>query len=188
MTDVPEPIAFTRRVPDGDNRLRAVCDRCGFIHYENPVVVVGVVCIWEGRVLLCRRAIEPREGYWTIPAGYLEQHETPESGARRETEEEACADVAIDALLGVYAIPPISQVQLIYRGSLRDGRYAPGVESHEVRLFAWDEIPWGELAFPSVHWALTDYRKTKDDAAFVPFVSPFQLGGTDPEARTERKP
>lgn len=173
MSDTPEIPAFTKRVPAGDNRARAVCDHCGFVYYQNPVIVVGVVCTWDDRVLLCKRAIEPRGGYWTMPAGYLEQEETPREGARRETREEACAEVAIDALLGVYAIPRISQVQLIYRGVLTDGAFAPGEESREVRLFEWEEIPWDDLAFPSVHWALGHHRRVRNQAVFAPFTSPF---------------
>lgn len=173
MSKTPETPAFTTRVPAGDNRPRAVCDRCGFIAYQNPVIVVGVVCVFGDRILLCKRAIEPREGYWTMPAGYLEQEETPAEGARRETFEEACADVKIDALLGVYAVPPVSQIQLIYRGTLVTGEFAPGEESSEVRLFAWEEIPWDELAFPSVHWALGHHHEARDWTVFAPFTSPF---------------
>lgn len=171
MTETP---SFTSRVPAGDNRARAVCDRCGFVHYENPVIVVGVVCSWDGRILLCKRAIEPRNGFWTMPAGYLEQGEAPSEGARRETREEAVADVEIDALLGVYAIPRISQVQLIYRGELSNGKFAVGEESREVRLFEWEEIPWEALAFRSVHWALGHHRQVRGQAIFAPFTSPFE--------------
>ena len=175
---VPVPVpatpesAFSLKVPDGDNRHRMVCDTCGWVNYENPKIVVGAVVEHDGKILMCRRAIEPRRGYWTIPAGYLEQHEAPDAGARREAFEEACADIAIDALLAIYAIPRISQVQLIYRASLARPDFAAGEESLEVALFGWDEIPWADLAFPSVHWALGHHRSVRDARAFAPFANP----------------
>src|SRR5262245_11249096 len=119
---------FVRAVPDGDNRERLVCRDCGFIQYENPKVVVGSVCLWDDRILLCRRAIEPSRGLWTLPAGYLEVHETPVDGARREAWEEARAELEIEALLAVYSIPRISQVQLIYRARLLSPAVAAGPE------------------------------------------------------------
>ena len=147
------------RIPEGDTRERRVCDDCGFIAYENPKVVVGSVVAHDDRILLCRRAIEPRRGYWTLPAGYLELNESTAGGATREAWEEARAEIAIEGLLAVYDIPRISQVQLIYRARLVTPAVAPGPESLEVRLFAWDEIPWPDLAFPSVGWALEHYRE-----------------------------
>ncbi|HZS84595.1 MAG TPA: NUDIX hydrolase [Stellaceae bacterium] len=155
-------------VPEGDTRERLVCPDCGFINYENPKIVVGSVVTYEDRVLLCRRAINPRRGFWTLPAGYLELNESAAEGARREAREEAQADIAIDGLLAVYSIPRISQVQLIYRAHLRRPEFAAGVESLEVGLFGWSEIPWDELAFPSVRWALDHFREagaTRDYAA-----------------------
>jgi ADP-ribose pyrophosphatase YjhB (NUDIX family) len=146
------------KIPEGDNRERKVCAECGFIAYENPKVVVGAVCRWEERILLCRRAIEPRAGFWTLPAGYLELNEATPEGAAREAWEEARAQIAIEGLLAVYDIPRLSQVQLIYRAALVSPDIAPGPESLDVRLFAWDEIPWQEIAFPSVVWALEQYR------------------------------
>ena len=160
------------RVPDGDDRPRLVCDDCGFINYVNPKIVVGTVCRWQDRVLLCRRAIEPRVGYWTIPAGYLEVNETPTDGALREAYEEAHAELAIDSLLAVYSVPRISQVQLIYRGTLTSPDVSPGIESQEVDLFDWKNIPWNELAFPSVHWALNDHCAIGDAAMFAPRTNP----------------
>ena len=133
---------------------RYVCGRCGHIHYTNPKIVVGSVVAHGDRILLCRRAIEPRKGLWTLPAGFLEEHETPEDGARREAREEACADIQLEALLAVYTVAHISQVQLMYRARLPTQEFAAGPESLDVRLFAWNEIPWDELAFPSVKWAL----------------------------------
>jgi len=165
-------VAFRREVPQGDDRERLVCQSCGFIHYQNPLVVVGSVTTSGDRVLLCRRAIEPRDGYWTIPAGYLELGESAEDGARREAVEEANARIEIDALLGVYSIPHVNQVQLIYRARLASPDISPGPESREVRLFGWDEIPWSELAFPSVHWSLRHHREVDGIGTFAPFTAP----------------
>ena len=170
-TDPPRP-RFSTAVPDGDNRERRVCDTCGFIDYVNPKIVVGAVASWQDKLLLCRRAIEPRRGYWTMPAGFLEEHETTQAGAEREAWEEACAQLAIDALLAVYNIPRISQVQLIYRARLVSPDIAPGPESTEVMLVDWDDIPWDELAFPSVHWALHQHREVSGAAVFTPFTNP----------------
>jgi ADP-ribose pyrophosphatase YjhB (NUDIX family) len=153
-------------IPEGDNRERKVCPDCGFIAYENPKVVVGSVCHWDERILLCRRAIDPRTGYWTLPAGYLELNEASHAGAEREAWEEAGVRIAIDGLLAVYDIPRISQVQLIYRARLSGPELAPGPESLEARLFAWDDIPWQELAFPSVAWALRQYRECLESGDF----------------------
>ncbi len=163
---------FSRKVPENDTRERLVCDACGWIHYENPKIVVGAVSTWEDRILLCRRAIEPREGRWTIPAGFLEEHETAEEGAVRETREEAGAEIDGLVLLAVYSIPRISQVQLIYRARMTRADTAPGIESHEARLFRWSEIPWPDLAFPSVHWALGHFREVADRDVFPPFTNP----------------
>ncbi len=160
------------QVPEGDDRPRLVCPDCGFIRYDNPKVVVGAVVTEGDRFLLCRRAIAPRRGYWTIPAGYLELNESPEDGARREAWEEACARLDVDALLAVYHIPRISQVQMIYRARLRDGAFAAGAESLEVKLFRWEEIPWADIAFPSVHWALHHFREVEGAAQFAPRVNP----------------
>ncbi len=163
---------FMPRVPEGDNRERHVCGECGWIHYVNPKIVVGAVVTHEDRYLLCRRAIEPRAGYWTIPAGYLEEGESAEAGARREADEEACADIAIDSLLAVYSIPRISQVQLIYRAKIERPEFAAGPESEEVALYAWDEIPWDDVAFPSVHWSLDHHRAVQGIANYPPFANP----------------
>ncbi len=161
-----------RRVPDGDDRERLVCPDCGFISYDNPKVVVGSVALWDGAILMCRRAIPPREGFWTLPAGYLEIGETTEAGAIREAWEEARARIEIETLLALYNIPRISQVQLIYRADLCAPDIAPGPESHEVGLFRWDDIPWDDIAFPSVHWALRHYSETRDTIGFPPRANP----------------
>jgi ADP-ribose pyrophosphatase YjhB (NUDIX family) len=176
MTDRPLPpdggldLAFRRRVPDGDSLERDVCERCGFVAYDNPKIVVGSVVRSPGGVMMCRRAIAPRIGFWTLPAGYLEHGETPEEGARREALEEAGAEIALDALLAVYTIRRLAQVQLIYRAELRGG-YAAGPESLEVREFGWDELPWDELAFPSVSWAL-EHERAATAGAVLPFTNP----------------
>ena len=161
-----------RRVPEGDTSERYVCGQCGHIAYSNPKIVVGSVVAYEDRILLCRRAIEPRKNYWTLPAGFLEEHETPEDGAKREAREEACADIEIDALLAVYAVPHISQVQLMYRARCRTPEFSPGAESLDVKLFAWNEIPWEELAFPSVKWALDHYARDEELQPFRAFHEP----------------
>jgi ADP-ribose pyrophosphatase YjhB (NUDIX family) len=166
-----------RRIPEGDDRERLTCPDCGYIAYENPRVIAGAVVSVGDRILLCRRAIEPRKGFWTLPAGFLELHETPEEGAAREAWEEARARIAINALLGVYSVPRISQVQLIYRATLAQPGFAAGPESLEVALFDWDQIPWSELAFPSVRWALDDYRARLGQAVFAPAVNPAGMVG-----------
>lgn len=161
-----------RRIPDGDDRERLVCDDCGYVHYVNPKVVVGVVATHGERILMCRRAIEPRRGYWTIPAGYMEEGESPEVGAAREAWEEARAELRIDGLLAVYSVPRISQVQLMYRAELEHERIGAGPESLEVALFTWDEIPWNDLAFPTVEWVLNHHRQVRGMEAFPAFSNP----------------
>ncbi|MCB1471987.1 MAG: NUDIX hydrolase [Rhodobiaceae bacterium] len=163
---------FSSSVPGSDNRSRRVCDHCGFVAYENPRVVVGSVVRHGETVLLCRRAIDPRRGFWTIPAGYMELGETPDAGARREAHEEACAAIETGELLAVYTIARLSQVQIFYRASLVDPAIAAGEESLEVGLFGWDEIPWDELAFPSVAWALAHEREVHLGNAQAPFANP----------------
>jgi ADP-ribose pyrophosphatase YjhB (NUDIX family) len=164
--------AFVQKIPEGDTRLRLVCDTCGFVSYENPKIVVGSVVSYADRVLLCRRAIDPRSGFWTLPAGYLELNETTVEGAVREAYEEAMARIEIDRLLAVYSIPRISQVQLIYRACLLDPEVRPGPESVEVGLFRWEEIPWAEIAFPSARWALHQFRESAGSADFPPYTNP----------------
>ena len=167
-----ERSAFIQKIPEGDTRPRLVCDTCGFVRYENPKIVVGSVVAHDGRVLLCRRAINPRSGFWTLPAGYLELNETTAEGAAREAYEEATAHIEIDRLLAVYSIPRISQVQLIYRARLLDPEVKAGPESAEVGLFRWEEIPWEETAFPSARWALRHWRETEAFADFAPLTNP----------------
>jgi len=145
---------FVRRMPEGEDRERLICGDCGYVAYENPKIVVGSVVSEGGRILLCRRAIEPRHGFWTLPAGYMEMGETAEEGARREAWEEARARLELEGVLAIYSIARIGQVQIIYKASLAEPGIAPGPESLDVRFFAWEEIPWDDLAFPSVQWAL----------------------------------
>lgn len=166
---------FVRRTPEGDNRERMVCADCGHVDYENPKVVVGSVVIAEGRVLMCRRAIEPRKGFWTLPAGYMELGETLEEGAAREAMEEAEAAITIEGILGVFSIARIGQVQVIFRAHFSNAGppvFAPGPESLDVRLFAPAEIPWDEIAFPSVRWALNAWRTTGSGRLGAPAGNP----------------
>ncbi|MEO1015807.1 MAG: NUDIX hydrolase [Pseudomonadota bacterium] len=174
MTEFPMAQNFDERVPDDDDRPRSVCGTCGFVDYKNPKIVVGSVATREGRILLCRRAIEPRKGYWTLPAGYLEVNESVEDGARREAYEEARAQLELDRVLAVYSVERISQVQIMFRARLADPDIAPGPESLEVGMFAWADIPWADIAFPTVGWALRHWRETKDRDDFAPFSNPIE--------------
>ena len=165
--------SFIKTVPDGDTLERAVCTTCGYVAYENPKVVTGSVVVHEGRVLLCRRDIEPRRGYWTLPAGYLELLETVEEGAMREAWEEAEARIALDGILAIYSISRIGQVQVIFRARFEgEPRFAAGPESQAVGLFEWDDIPWDDIAFPSVHWALQAWRGVGDGPLGPPATNP----------------
>ncbi|MGH6903310.1 MAG: NUDIX hydrolase [Geminicoccaceae bacterium] len=165
------PVALRR--PEGDTADRHVCTACGEIHYLNPKVVVGAVCRWQDRVLLCRRAIEPRSGLWVVPAGYLETGESTEEGARREAFEEAGARIEITGLLAVYNVVRIGQVQLFYDARLLDPDLAPGVETLELDLFPWAAIPWDRLAFPSVQWVLRRALEIKDEGGpHLPALGP----------------
>jgi ADP-ribose pyrophosphatase YjhB (NUDIX family) len=161
-----------RGVPEGDNRERMICADCGYVLYDNPKIVVGSVARWGERILLCRRSIEPRYGYWTLPAGYLELNESASAGAEREAWEEAHARIEIEGLLAIYDIPRISQVQLIFRARLLDEAISAGPESLEVGLFAWDEIPWPDLAFPSIRWALQHDREAQLSRDFTTRINP----------------
>lgn len=147
----------TAQIPHGDDKLRQVCSACGTIHYENPKVICGALVIWDEQILLCRRAIEPRHGYWTLPAGYMELNETMQQGAERETLEEAEAHIQTDQLYCLYDIPHIGQIYAIFKAQLKDGVFGAGTETLESRLFHKHEIPWDELAFQSVRRTLTHY-------------------------------
>ncbi len=163
---------FQMRVPEGDDRPRAVCDDCGFVAYVNPKIVVGAVCTFEGRILMCRRDIEPRKGFWTIPAGFLEEGESAEQGAIREAAEEALASIRISSLLGVYSIAHISQIYLVYRAELESPEFGAGDETQEAKLVHPDDIPWDELAFESVTWSLERFLESAADATSPTFSYP----------------
>lgn len=172
---------FVRRIPEGEDRERLTCADCGFIAYENPKIVTGSVVSSDGRILLCRRAIEPRRGFWTIPAGYMELGETVQEAAQREAREEACAEIALDGVLAVYSIARIGQVQILFRARLASPGFAAGPESLEVRLFDWDAIPWADLAFPSVHWVLKAWRAAGPGPLGAPHTNPLEdQRGTSP--------
>lgn len=145
------------RIPDGDNRHRFVCSECHTIHYENPKIVAGTIPIYKNQILLCRRAIEPRRGYWTLPAGFMENGESTEQGALRETWEEAHAEVDIISLFSMVTVPHIDQVHIFFLARLNQPEFSEGPESLEVKLFSVDEIPWDELAFPTVYESLKRY-------------------------------
>jgi len=149
--------AIEQRVPPGDERLRAVCTVCAAVHYQNPRVVVGCIPEWQGRILLCRRAIEPRRGFWTAPAGFLEIGESLSTAARRETQEEALAEVAIGSMLSVVNVLYAAQVHVMFRARMLHGGHGAGLESLETRLVNEAEVPWDELAFTSIHFALQRY-------------------------------
>jgi ADP-ribose pyrophosphatase YjhB (NUDIX family) len=159
------PAAY--RVPADDNRERAICSACGEVHYENPINVVGTVPVWEQRVLLCKRNIEPRRGLWTLPAGFLELGETTEEGARRETDEEAGAPIEMQELFTVLNVVHVGQVHLFYRARLLDTRFEPGPETMEARLFAEHEVPWDQIAFRTVRETLQHFFADRASGRFV---------------------
>ncbi|MCH8488782.1 MAG: NUDIX hydrolase [Oceanicaulis sp.] len=169
---------FELKTPDGEDRARRVCSACGFIDYVNPKIVAGaVVTDDQGRILICRRAIDPSRGLWTLPAGYMELSESVEAAAVREAREEAMADIELDALLAVYSVPRISQVQIFFRARLVSA-IAPGPESLEVSLRHWNDLPMDSLAFPSVRWALDDWRAARGHSAPVPVMRTQTAGGS----------
>jgi ADP-ribose pyrophosphatase YjhB (NUDIX family) len=175
MSDPEQPPVGPRhyQVPEGDDRERLTCPDCGFIAYENPRIVAGVVArAPDERILLCRRAIPPRIGYWTLPAGYMELGETAEAGARREAWEEARAQLKLTGLLAVYSLARIHQVQLIYRAVLTDPQVEAGPESQAVALFHYSELPWDELAFPTVRWALEQDHQAHMEGHGEAFANP----------------
>lgn len=150
--------AVVYRLPDdGDTKERAVCPICNTVHYENPLNVVGTIPVWGDKVLLCKRNIEPRFGKWTLPAGFMELHETVAEGAARETREEAGAQFELGAFFSLVNVPKVGQVHLFYRAQLLSDQFDPGFETIEARLFAEDEIPWDEMAFRTVSETLKRY-------------------------------
>ena len=144
-------------IPEGDSLPRYVCTTCHVIHYQNPKMVVGCIPEWEDKILLCRRAIEPRKGWWTLPAGFMENNETLHQAAARETLEEANARVEIGDLYTVYSLPHISQVYFLFRARLLDLDFSPGIESLEVKLLSEQDIPWDDIAFRVIHDPLRRY-------------------------------
>lgn len=154
-SDCGSPVS--QRIPEGDNRLRFVCNDCNVIHYQNPRIIAGCIVEHNHHVLLCKRAIAPRMGYWTLPAGFMENGETVEESAIRETWEEAEAEVENPELYTLFNLPHINQVYVFYRGSLVNGIYGSGEETVEARLFKENEIPWDELAFPTIHKTLKHF-------------------------------
>ena len=166
------PLAF--RVPEGDTLPRYVCDACSTIHYQNPKVVVGCLPEWQDRILLCKRAIEPRHGLWTLPAGFLENGESVVAGAQRETLEEASARVDIGELYTLISLPHIAQVYMVFRSTLLDLGFGPGPESLEVRLFEEAEVPWDQLAFRTIARTLRNYFLDRKLGAFRLHVSSIE--------------
>ena len=171
-SECAHPVALT--VPEGDNRERYVCARCSAIHYQNPKLVIGSIPVWDRggtlKVLLCRRAIEPRYGYWTLPAGFMENEETTAQAAVRETEEEAGARIEIGSLFTLLNVPQVHQVHLFYLARLLDLDFEAGIESLEVKLFSESEIPWDDLAFPTIRKTLElffeDSARTRDGGTY----------------------
>lgn len=157
-----------KKIPEGDSRLRDVCSECKTIHYSNPNIVAGCLVTSNTAVLLCRRAIEPRVGYWTLPAGYMENNETTLEAAERETWEEAEARTDSASLYQIFNVPDISQVHFFYRGEL-EGPYGVGIESLETKLFEEDEIPWDQIAFPTVKRLLARFFADRND------LSPMEM-------------
>jgi ADP-ribose pyrophosphatase YjhB (NUDIX family) len=157
-------VAF--KVPQGDSLPRHVCDACNTIHYQNPRIIVGCIPEWEDKVLLCKRAIEPRYGLWTVPAGFMENGETTFNGAARETLEEANARVEVGPLYALYNIPHINQVYMLFRARLLDLDFSAGAETLETRLFTEDEVPWPDIAFATVRNTLQHYYSDRQKGSF----------------------
>jgi ADP-ribose pyrophosphatase YjhB (NUDIX family) len=155
-------------LPQDDHRERHVCTVCGTIHYQNPKIIAGAIPEWtDGRILLCRRAIEPRSGFWTLPAGFMENGETTSQAAARETLEEANARIEVQGLYAMYNLPYINQVQLLFRARLLDLDFSPGVESLEVALFGENEIPWDTLAFRPIRYTLEHFFSDRKHGEFI---------------------
>lgn len=169
------------KIPPGDHLPRYVCSACGAIHYENPKMVVGAIPEWGDKILLCRRAIEPRHGLWTLPAGFMENRETAAEAAARETAEEAHARVEIGELYALYNLPHISQVHLFFRSRLLDLDFMPGSESLEVALFGERDIPWERIAFSSVRHTLTHFFEDRSRGVFE-----LHVGDITPPPRENR--
>jgi ADP-ribose pyrophosphatase YjhB (NUDIX family) len=170
--------AITRRVPEGDSRVRDCCDQCGAIHYVNPRPVVGTIPVWNDQVLLCLRAIEPRLGYWTLPAGFMEVGESSADGARRETLEEACARIELGPLFSMIDVPAVEQVHIFYLARLLDLDFAAGAETLEVRLFSERDIPWDRIAFRTVSATLRLFFEDRSKGQYATHTS--EIPGSAP--------
>lgn len=156
--------AVNYSVPEGDNRKRAVCSNCNTIHYQNPRIIAGTLPVFENRILLCKRAIEPRLGYWTLPAGFMEENESLEEGALRETYEEAGINLKCGQLLASISVPFISQVHVFFHAEMQSPEHAESTsESLEVKLFSFDDIPWEEIAFPTVKKTLKNFLQDNEN-------------------------
>jgi ADP-ribose pyrophosphatase YjhB (NUDIX family) len=156
----------TQRTPEGDNRPRHICDHCETIHYHNPKIVAGCLPVWQDKVLLCKRAIEPRYGLWTLPAGFMENNETLEQAAERESREEANTNLSIENLYTVISLPHINQVYMVFRAQLNDLNFSPGTESLEVALFDEAHIPWDQLAFGTIQMTLRLFFEDRQQGTF----------------------
>ena len=159
------------KVPEDDNRLRYICISCDTIHYQNPNIVAGTVSVYGEKILLCKRAIEPRKGFWTLPAGFMENQESTNDAALRETWEEAEARVEIDALFSVINVPQIDQVHMFFRATMINDKFGAGPESLETDLFSEEDIPWDDLAFPTVKRTLELYLEDRQKQQFGVHVS-----------------
>lgn len=153
-------------IPDDDNRHRYICQQCDIVHYQNPKIVAGCIPVWEDKILLCKRAIEPRSGYWTLPAGFMELGESSLEAGIRETLEEANARVEVEDLFAVFNLPHVDQVYMMFRSRLLDLEFSAGTESLEVELFTEDEIPWDELAFRTITETLKCYLNDRSEGKF----------------------
>lgn len=164
---------FQSKVPAGDSVQRLVCENCEWIHYENPRIIVTGLCFWQDQILLCRRAIPPRYGFWTLPGGFMEIGETAEQAAAREVREETGADVEVERLFATYSVPRIGQVHLIYLARMTSPKFQAGIESLKVQLFPADEasIPWDELAFPVNEWTFKDLFSDDGRTQTTPFTT-----------------
>jgi ADP-ribose pyrophosphatase YjhB (NUDIX family) len=171
------------RVPLGDTLPRFVCAACGEVHYQNPKIVVGCLPEWEERILLCRRAIEPRLGLWTLPAGFLENGESLAAGAARETLEEASANVEVGDLYTVISLPHINQVYMMFRAKLPVLEFGPGTESLEVRLFDEEDVPWERLAFRTIGRTLRNFFLDRKLGSFPTRVSTLERRPAPPDLR-----
>lgn len=167
--------AVTFQAVEGDTKMRYVCNSCETIHYQNPNVVVGCLPIWEDKVLLAKRSIEPRIGFWNVPGGYLENGETVAQGAVREVFEEACIKVEVIQLLTVFSIPHINQVYMHFLAQMPDLKFSPGIESLEVELFEEDTIPWEDIAFHSSVFTLKSYFKNRINGTDEVHVKDFKF-------------